>query len=304
MRPVTILTGCTATGKTEVAAMLARRIRTEVVSADSRQVYRHMDIGTAKPPRVLREAVPHHLVDIVDPDGCYSAGEFSREALRLIPDIRGRGAVPLVVGGTGLYLSALTGPFDDLPPAHPALRRTLSACGAASPGFLARMLRRLDPGSACTTGPDDVVRIVRAVEITLLTGRRASQLRRGATGPGLWRVVRMDLPLPELRRRIETRISGMFDEGLAAEVAWLAGRGWGRDAAPGRTIGYREILDAVEAGRPPAEAAGRIVSGTWRYARRQRNMLGRLPAARVVDGADPCGVVSTLLELEEGNAEG
>ncbi|MDM7992686.1 MAG: tRNA (adenosine(37)-N6)-dimethylallyltransferase MiaA [Candidatus Fermentibacter sp.] len=293
--PIPVITGCTASGKTGLALAMAARIRMEVISADSRQIYRMMDIGTAKPTREEREAVPHHLLDIMDPDGTYSAGRFAREASALAPAIRARGAVPVVVGGTGLYLLALTGRFDPLPQADGTLRSILSACECSSRGFVRRCLARLDPASAGTLHPSDAVRALRALEITLLSGRRASSLRTGGPGRGdVFRIARVDVPGPDLRRRISARTRSMLESGLVDEVRRLSAAGFGRDCAPGRTIGYREVLDSLEAGGSGDDAATAIENGTWRFSRRQRNMLGRLPADLVTDGGDPGALFETL----------
>ncbi|HOF66134.1 MAG TPA: tRNA (adenosine(37)-N6)-dimethylallyltransferase MiaA [Candidatus Fermentibacter daniensis] len=296
--PVPVITGCTATGKTALALALARDYPIEVISADSRQVYRYMDIGTAKPGRAETAALPHHLIDIADPDGCFSAGSFAREAARLILEISARGAVPVIVGGTGLYIRALTGPFDYLPPAHPALRTVLSACEASSAGFLRRFLARLDPVSSKTIGAGDAVRTLRALEITILSGRRASVLRTGAGRRSgfTFRIARIEIPGAALRARISLRVNRMMEDGLEAEVGRLLAMGYGRGCAPGRTIGYREVLDSIDAGRSSEETTTAIVNGTWRFSRRQRNMLGRLPADLVSDGGDPASLGPALFE--------
>jgi tRNA dimethylallyltransferase len=275
---------------------LALETRIEVISADSRQIYRMMDIGTAKPSPVELAELPHHLVDVVDPDGSFSAGAFAREARSLILGIRARGAVPIVVGGTGLYIQALTGPFDDLPVADGPLRAVLAACEAASSGFTRRFLLKLDPVTASSLNPGDAVRILRALEISILSGRRASELRtgRGNPGGGEFRTVRMELPADELRSRIESRTMRMFEAGLRSEVLSLLALGYGRSGAMGRTIGYKEILDSFDSGMSEEETASTVARNTWRFARKQRNMLGRLPARLVTDGLDPDAVRTAI----------
>lgn len=273
--------GCTASGKTGLAMALGRRRRLEVISADSRQIYRGMDIGTAKPSPGEQLEVPHHLVDVADPDEHYSAGRFAREALEAAERIRARGAQPLVVGGTGLYVIALAGGLDDLPARNDRIRRGLGAAEERSPGTMRRMLLRLDPERAEELGEADVVRHVRALEIILQSGRRVTRLRGGSEGPAAdLRVAGLRLELPELRDRIAARTARMVDGGLMEEVKTLRSRGYGRDSALGRTIGYAEMLDVLDGLLEPEEARERIEANTWRLARRQRNMFRRLKGVR------------------------
>jgi tRNA dimethylallyltransferase len=285
-RETPVLVGCTASGKTRAALELADLMPIEVISADSRQIYRGMDIGTAKPTLEESGRVPHHLVDILDPDRSYSAGDFARDAAECIEDVRRRGRVPLVLGGTGLYVMALTGFFDDLPGTEPRLRSALAASEEATPGFLRRALTALDPASAARIRATDTVRTVRALEITLLLGRRASEARRGGAAQGGFAIVLLDIPGEVLRKRIRIRTRRMVDDGLEGEVRALAARGYGRGAAPGRTIGYAEMLDFVEGRCTLEEAVTRIETNTWRFARRQRNMLNRLRCRSRWDGCE------------------
>jgi tRNA dimethylallyltransferase len=293
-RPLLVVTGCTASGKTSALLRLARTAPLEVVSADSRQVYRGMDTGTAKPSREEMEAVPHHLVDILDPDQGYSAGSFARDALRIVREISERGRIPVVAGGTVLYLMALTGGLDDLPVAHGPLRKTLLAMDASSPGFLHRMLQRLDPATAGRLSAADSVRTVRAIEIILLSGRRASALRTGGSNRGGFRIVSLETDRAELRRRIARRTSLMLSAGLVDETRSLLSRGYGRASALGRTIGYSECLDLLDGRTETGRLPGLIEAATWRYARRQRNMIGRLKPDAVLGGDDPEGLARFL----------
>ncbi len=288
---VPVLTGPTASGKTAALLRIRRRgVPLEVVSADSRQVYRGMDVGTAKPSPAEMELLPHHLVDIMDPDGEFSAGAFVREAGRLVGEIRARGGIPVVAGGTVLYVMALLGALDPMPDREEGVREGLRNIEAEEPGSLHLMLERADPELAAGIGGADTARLVRALEVLALTGRRPSELRKGgdpAKRHG-YRVVCLDLQREELRRRIAARALSMVRGGLVEETRALLDAGWGRESAPGRTIGYRETLDWLDAGGGEIEdLAEAIAASTWRMARRQRNMLGRIEGMVRV-GADEC----------------
>ncbi len=257
---------------------LAEHIDLEVVSADSRQAYRLMDIGTSKPSPEDRSRVPHHLLDVVDPDEIFSAGRFADLAEHAIHDILSRGVTPLVVGGSGLYLMALTGSLDDLPSRSDRIRCVLEKIEIDSPGFLHRFLSELDCSLAERTGTGDRVRLLRALEIILQSGFPASLLRRGGgrTDTSRFRVVILEIEPLTLRSRIRTRTAEMFESGLLDEVKGLLERGYGRDSILGRTIGYAEVLDYLEGSVSLDEVMTNVEVNTWRLARRQRNMFRRL----------------------------
>ncbi|HSJ05865.1 MAG TPA: tRNA (adenosine(37)-N6)-dimethylallyltransferase MiaA, partial [Longimicrobiales bacterium] len=228
---VLAILGATATGKTAVAVDVALRLDGEVISLDSRQVYRGMDIGTAKPTAAEMQGVPHHGFDLVDPNERFSAGRFADLARSLIADIGGRGRVPILAGGTGFYLRALTEPMFEEPAAdesrREAWKRYLS--GLALPE-LARWAGRLDPGAAGRLR--DRQRLARAVEVAMLTGRPLSWWRDHAPSrtPPIDPVVTvLDLPRGILVRRIEDRVDAMIRRGLADEVRSLLQRGYGPD---------------------------------------------------------------------------
>ena len=283
--------GPTASGKSELAVAVARRLDGEVVSLDSRQVYRGMDVGTAKLPPEERGGVPHHGLDLVDPDEAYSAGRFARDARRWIAEISGRGRVPVLAGGTGFFLRALTTPIFREPSLDPARRAALRGwLRARDRDELARWARALDPeraGLAAEGGPQ---RLQRTLEVALLSGRPLSWWHRHAPAeeepvPGL--IVRLELPRSELDRRIDARVDAMLAAGLEREVRGLLAAGYRADA-PGMTgVGYRETVAWLAGEIDRAEAAERIRRATRAYARRQATWFrNQLPEGVVaVDGA-------------------
>jgi len=278
------IVGPTASGKTALSLPVAEALGGEIVSVDSRQVYRGMDVGTAKATKAERLRVPHHGLDLVDPGESFSAGRFSRLARRWIEEITGRGRVPILVGGTGFFLRALTNPIFREPPMDPskvrALRHHLSAYPSA---VLERWVRALDPHRAEVAVGGGVRRMVRTLEVTLLTGRPLSWWHREAPadqdaleGP----IVVLDLPKEELDRRIDERARRMIAEGrLVDEVAALLAAGY-RSDAPGLTaVGYREVVRHLRGEGSLEEAQEALRRGTRRYARRQLTWFrNQLPA--------------------------
>jgi tRNA dimethylallyltransferase len=287
------IVGPTASGKSELAVALARQLGGEVVSMDSRQIYRGMDVGTAKIPRAERDGVPHHGLDLVDPDQSYSAVRFARDARGWIQEIRGRGRVPILVGGTGFFLRALTRPIFGEPEPDPERRRALRSWLATRPrAELERWAGALDPGRAELAAEGGPQRLSRTLEVALLTGRPLSWWHRHAPAEGsalAGLVVRLDLPRTELERRIHARVRAMLERGLVDEVRALLDAGYG-PGAPGMTgVGYREIALQVAGAITPEEAEARIARATRAYARRQatwfRNQLP--PDTLVVDALAP-----------------
>jgi tRNA dimethylallyltransferase len=287
------IVGPTASGKSELAVALARRLGGEIVSMDSRQIYRGMDVGTAKLSAAERAGVPHHGLDLVDPDQSYSAGRFARDARRWIEEIGARGAVPILVGGTGFFLRALTEPIFGEPELDPGKRRALRGwLERRQRGELERWVRALDPERAELAVQGGPQRLSRTLEVALLTGRPLSWWHRHvpSEGPPLGAlVVRLDLPRAELDRRIDARVRAMLDAGLVEEVRALSTAGYGA-AAPGMTgVGYREIGLQLAGEIDPEEAEARIRKATRAYARRQATWFrNQLPAdALAVDALAP-----------------
>jgi len=274
---VLVVTGATATGKTAVGIALAQRIGGEVISMDSRQVYRGMDIGTAKPTLAEREGIPHHGFDRVDPDERYSAGRFAREARHWIETIRAHARVPIFVGGTGFFLRALTHPLFEEPPLDPVRREALHAWLAERETVtLRRWLRELDPASRWSTGGGGRQRLLRAIEVVLLSGRPLSwwhaQAACGAE-PLRPRVFVLEWPADVLRRRIDARVQDMIRAGLPDEVCGLLARGYAEDAPGMSATGYAELLGWARGHTSLEEAIRLTQAATRRYARRQRTWL-------------------------------
>lgn len=272
-RGVLVVIGPTASGKSALALVLAGRLDAELVSMDSRQVYRGMDVGTAKPSLVDRARARHHGLDLLDPDERYSAGRFARDARRWIRDIRGRGRLPLLVGGTGLFLRALTDPIFREPPVDPARRRRLRERLAGwSSAKLGAWVRVLDPARAETAAEGGAHRLVRTLEVALLSGRPLSWWHEHGepeASPIRAMIFLLVLPRDELDRRIEVRCGRMVQEGLVEEVRGLMKAGYGPEA-PGMTgTGYREMAAHVRGDIGLEEATKKMILRTRQYARRQ-----------------------------------
>jgi tRNA dimethylallyltransferase len=274
---VPVLVGPTAVGKTAVAMALAAHWPLEIISADSRQVYRRLDIGTAKPSRKERARVPHHGLDLVDPGARYSAGHFARDAVCWLGEIRGRGNLPVVVGGTGLYIRALAEGLFAEPSLDTAKRRSLDAWTARlEPIELLRWAARLDPGFR----GGGRQRAARAIEVALLSGHPLSYWQQAARAQGSldpWYIV-LTVPRPVLHQRIVRRADEMVRRGLIEEVAAVLAEGHGAKTPGLDGIGIREAVEYLHGMRPRESVANAIAVGTRQYAKRQqtwfRNQLG------------------------------
>ena len=301
-----LLLGPTASGKSALAMRLAQALPVEIVSIDSAQVYRGLDIGSAKPSQVERAQVPHHLIDIRDPSEAYSAAEFVRDAVAAVRTIRARGRLPLIVGGTMLYAHALRHGLARLPAADPAVRERLEAEAAALgwPALHAR-LARLDPETAERLAPRDSQRIGRALEVIELTGRPLSaQLAREQTAPlRLSTIALMPADRAALHARIEQRFDAMLASGFLDEVRALRARGDLHAALPAlRSVGYRQAWAHLDGQGDAASFRDAGIAATRQLAKRQLTWLRSMPEAHDVDpwAADPWPLVlaqaSALLE--------
>ncbi len=286
------LTGPTACGKTELALKIAARIPLEIVSMDSALVYRGMDIGTAKPSADVRAIVPHHLIDIADAADTYSAGRFVRDAGVAIRDIAARGRLPLLVGGTHLYLRALRDGLANLPQADVSIRRRLDAEAAAEgwPALHGR-LAGVDPEAAARIAPNDGQRIQRALEVYELTGEALSVQQRRSSGGDLSVVTTLAL-LPDDRKalagRIEQRFDAMVEAGFVEEVTELKARDDLTSATPAmRAVGYRQIWSYLDGEFDWHEARARALASTRQLAKRQLTSLRSDSNAEYLAAASP-----------------
>ena len=299
-----VLTGPTATGKTALALELAGRLDAEVVSMDSRQVYRGMDIGTAKATAAERARAPHHGLDVVEPGERYSAGRFARDARRWMSEIRARGRLPLLAGGTGFFLKALTHPLFEEPELPREPRRRLDRyLGGLPEEELLRWLDTLDPGAAARLrGGGGRQRMQRTLEVALLSGRPLSWWHEAAPPqpePLRALILVLEVPPEELDRRIAARVDAMAAAGLLEEVRGLTEAGHDEDAAGMTGTGYRELLPVLRGERPLDEALAEVKRNTRRYARRQRTWLRhQLPRVGVVrlDGTQPLAELAARAE--------
>lgn len=269
MKRVIILLGPTGVGKTGASILLAQALGTEIISADSMQIYRGMDIGTAKPSKEERSGVKHHMIDIVDPTGPYSAGEYIRTITPIIEDLHSKGKAPLIVGGTGLYIKAVTRGLFGGPSADWDLRDELLTAEEAEQGSLYKYLMKTDPDAAARIERNDTRRIVRALEVCLKGKDRMSALQERLTRPLPYDFIKIGLTRErkELYRIIEHRIERMLEEGLIEEVKALLGKT--PDRTPLQAIGYKEIARYIKGDIPIDEAVKLVKRNTRRYAKRQ-----------------------------------
>jgi tRNA dimethylallyltransferase len=283
--PRLVLLGPTAVGKTAVSLLLAESLPAEIVSVDSRQIYRGMEIGSAAPTAAEQARISHHLVGEMEPEEVITAGEFGRRARRVLEEIRSRGREPLLVGGSGLYLHAVLGGLDEDLPRDPEVRtrfrERLRDEGAES---LHQELARADPETAGRVSPRDGQRITRALEIMHLTGRPPSELRtRGMETRVPARIVVMDRDRETLESRIRHRVETMVNMDLVGEVRRLLARDLDPETPALKSVGYAETIRYVQGELGRADWLEAIVVNTRRFAKRQRTWFRGLPEARWVE---------------------
>ena len=286
--PVVAVVGPTAAGKTELSLDLAERLGGEIVNTDAMQVYRGMDIGTAKLAPAERRGIPHHLLDLLDVTQTASVAEFQTMARSVVDDCRSRGVVPVFVGGSALYTRAVLDRFE-FPGTDPELRHALEEdldhVGAEA---LHERLRELDAETAAKVPPSNTRRVVRALEVITLTGRpfTASLPERSYVYDDAVQVG-VHIPRPVLDERIDLRVRRMWDAGLVEEVRGLAAHGLREGRTANRALGYRQVLAHLDGEITEADAFEQTVTGTRRFARRQDAWFGKDPRISWVDWDDP-----------------
>lgn len=268
-----VITGPTCSGKTGCALRLARDYPIEVISADSMQVYRHMDIATAKPSADERAILPHHIIDVVDPDQDFQAAMFIAMAREKIPEIRARGRIPVVVGGTGLYIKALVYGLAPAPARSEGVRKALRAVlRGRGMEYLERMLFRLDPDAATLIGKNDAVRTIRSLEIILMTGRKVSRIYDGHGFRQKRYDVRVACIMPEreqLFAAIDKRTAGMVENGLLDETRRILELGYGPDLRSMQTLAYKHVISHFRSECDLDECIRLVQRDTRRFAKRQ-----------------------------------
>lgn len=278
LRPLVAVLGPTASGKSALSLELAQRFQGEIVNCDSLQVYRGMDIGTAKPPLEDRTKVAHYLIDILEPSEIFNAGEFARRAAEAIEEIIARGCLPVLTGGTGFYVRSLLEGLNEGPPRDDSLRARLVVREQARPGRLHRLLSRVDSAAALRIHPNDVNKLIRALEIRFLSGLTSDRLFQAPRG-GLSGFVPLKLILDpgrdELRGRIALRTQAMFDAGLIDEVAGLLATGISPEAKAFESIGYKQAIAVIQGRMTMKDAVAATALATAQYAKRQMTWFRR-----------------------------
>jgi len=275
-----VVLGPTASGKSELALHIAQTLTGEIVNFDSVQVYRKFDLGSAKTPYSERQGIPHHLIDIVEPDQLFTAGDFARTARSVVHEIAGRHRIPVLVGGTGFYLRALLEGLPPGPERNEELRMRLLEHESRRDGSLHRILGRLDPRAAARIHPNDSKKVVRALELCIVRRQPASDLlTREKDSLRGFRVIKigLDPPRPALFERINQRVGEMFERGLIQEVQSILSSGVPKSAKPFESLGYCQALAHLE-GRLSMEEAIRLTrQATRQYAKRQMTWFRREP---------------------------
>ncbi len=284
---IVIISGPTATGKTATAISLAKTFGAEIINADSMQVYRYLDIGTAKPTKEEQQKVPHHLLDVVEPDEPYHAGRFQSDADDLISDLWSRQKLPLIVGGTGLYIRSLLYGLCELPEIQTEIRlqvqNELKKNGVES---LYQQLKKVDPVVAGRLAPRDQIRISRALEVYLATGRSINSFQeqhRFSRPKYSFLYLYLACERTILRQRIDDRVRRMMDHGFLSEVRSLLDKGFSPKLKSLQSIGYRQLILHLQGGLPLDDALRLIARDTRRYAKRQNTWFSRVPGIKIVN---------------------
>jgi len=298
--PLVAVVGPTGSGKSELALEIAQRFDGEIINCDSLQVYRHFDIGTAKLPFDQRRDIPHHLIDTLDPDQIFTAGEYARVARETIHAISRRRRLPILAGGTGFYLRALIDGLFEGPSRDQSLRDRLAKRETRRPGSLHRLLKRFDSVTARKIHPHDVPKVTRALEVCLLMRRPVSELfLEGRSALGGYRTLKLGL-LPDrdaLYQRLDQRCAAMFQNGLVEEVRHILALGYAAESKPFESHGYKQALQSIRGELNPREAIFYAQRNTRQYAKRQLTWFRREPGLVWLKGfADTPGIREGALD--------
>lgn len=298
---VVVITGPTASGKSSLAIQVALYFGAEIVNADSMQVYRGMDVGTAKPPLSERRGVPHYLLDVVDPDEDFNAAIYRSMAIPLLRECASRGKLCFVVGGTGLYIKSLLGGLLECPPTDLEVRKALHReCEELGPRHLHERLERLDPESAHRIHQNDKVRIIRALEIIHLTDQPLSSLIQGhgfRDQPFQTLKICLQMDREQLYHRINERSLAMIEGGLVTETKMLLGKGYSPDLKPMKSLGYRHMVEFLKGACPMDEAIRQLQTDTRRYAKRQLTWFKGDPEMVWMRPEDLDGMIKNIKEF-------
>ena len=278
LSPLVAIAGPTGSGKSDLALRVAAAFGGEVVSCDSLQLYRHFDVGTAKLTAAEMRGIPHHLIDIVNPDEVFTAGEYARCARQVLAGITSRGRLPVIAGGTGFYLRALLDGLFQGPSRDESLRQRLAARARRRPASLHRLLRRFDPVSAARIHPNDIPKVTRALEVCLLTRRPISELyREGRDALRGYRPLKIGLDpgRDALYRLLDERTARMFTAGLQEEIGRILHLGYPPESKPFESHGYRQALQVLRGELSDKEALFYAQRNTRRYAKRQMTWFRR-----------------------------
>lgn len=292
-----IIAGPTAVGKTEIALSVCQSVGGQVVSVDSRQIYKYMDIGTAKPTPAQRRLVKHYLIDIVEPDEYYSVYQFRRDAIGAAGQIIKEGKIPIFVGGTGLYIdSLLKGIFDGVP-RDEKLRSDLLQLEKENAGSLRRLLQQYDPQAASKIHKNDLKRTIRALEVCLKSGKKFSELQKEISPAGRFTLIILNRDRKELYDRINKRVDKMIEEGLIDEVEDLKKKGYTKELNSMKTIGYQEVIEYMEGKVDYESMIEKIKKNTRHFARRQLIWFRRYKDAIVLNLSEKEDIAKTISEI-------
>ncbi len=271
-KKVLVVVGPTGIGKTSLSILLSEYLDLEIVSADSRQIFKYMDIGTAKPPADILNKIPHHFISMLEPDERYSAGQFGLDSRTVIREIRERERVPLVVGGSGLYVKALTDGFFRRDVHDPGIRKELQdRLEKEGASVLYSELSKADPESAGKIHPNNVKRIIRSLEVYLASGEKLSELQRHKVPTSDFKFLKFGLIMERkhLYRKIDERVEKMFQQGLVAEVSAILEKGFDKNLNSLNSVGYKEVILYLEGKMDLATCMEEVKKNSRRYAKRQ-----------------------------------